>query len=262
MNNRATPNKLVVKDLSVAYGPRLVLEDISFDLPAGKVLGVIGPNGAGKTSLVRALSGVVPIKNGSIRWGSQDLARLTAGARARLVSVVPQARSLPAAFTGWETVLLGRTPHLNWLGRTSARDEALAHTAMQSTDTLDLCERRIGELSGGEQQRLLLARALAQDAPLLLLDEPITHLDLHHQVQFLDMVRELAHTRRLTVLMVLHDLNMAARYADLLLVLVKGRQVAFGNLEQTLDASSLSAAFDLKLKLHKLPGSKQIIIPD
>jgi iron complex transport system ATP-binding protein len=253
---------LKVTDLSVSYGKRLALEAVSFTLSAGNVLGVIGPNGAGKTTLVRALSGVIPMRTGSILWDQTDLEKVPTGARARVVAVVPQARSLPPAFSGWETVLLGRTPHLNWLGRTSGRDEELARAAMQLTDTVDLAERRIGELSGGEQQRLLLARALAQDTPLLLLDEPITHLDLKHQVNFLGMVRDLARERKLTVLMVLHDLNMAARYADLLLVLVKGKQVAFGDLKKVLDAGRLSKAFDLKLKLHKLPGGKQAILPE
>jgi ABC-type cobalamin/Fe3+-siderophores transport system ATPase subunit len=262
MKAMRTTNALHVSGISVAYGDRPALDHLSFDLQAGNVLGVIGPNGAGKTTLVRAVSGVVPIRAGSIRWKGQDLVKLPADARARLVAVVPQARSLPPAFTGWETVLLGRTPYLNWLVRASIQDEELAHNAMQWTDTIDLAARRIGELSGGEQQRLLLARALAQATPLLLLDEPITHLDLRHQVNFLGMVRELARQRNLTVLMVLHDLNMAIRYSDLLLVLVHGERVAFGGIQDVLDAKQLESAFDMKLHLHKLGGSRQIILPE
>ena len=179
---------LEINSLSVSYGSRAVLKNISFDLPAGCILAVIGPNGAGKTTLIRALSGIVPLNTGQVQVQGRSLNQLSAGERARWIAVVPQARNLPPAFTAWETVLLGRTPHLNWLGQVSAQDEAIARQAMQRTQSLELADRPVGELSGGEQQRLLLARALAQAAPILLLDEPTSHLDLQFQLSLLDQV--------------------------------------------------------------------------
>jgi ABC-type hemin transport system ATPase subunit len=138
------------------------------------------------------------------------------------MAVVPQANNLPAAFTAWETVLLGRTPHLNWLGQTSPQDDERVRRAMQRTSTLEFTNRQIGELSGGEQQRVAIARALAQAAPLLLLDEPTAHLDLQYQVSLLDLVVDLAHRDGYAVLLVLHDLNLVSRYADRVALLVRG----------------------------------------
>jgi len=259
---------LSVEQLSVAYGERTALEDVSFRLEPGTVLGVIGPNGAGKSTLVRALSGVVRPKRGRIVIAGRELGELSPLERARQMAVVPQARQLPPAFTAWEMVLLGRTPHLNWLGQTSGGDEAAARQAMERTQTLHLAERQIGELSGGEQQRLLLARALAQGAPLLLLDEPTTHLDLQHQLSMLEQVADLAHTRRNgtppqhAAVIVLHDLNLVARYADRVALIVAGRLRAFGEPAAVLVPRTLSEAYQVALQvLPDGPGGYPVIVP-
>ncbi len=238
---------LQVRSLCVRYTQRLVLQDLSFDLTPGQVLAVIGPNGAGKTTLLRALTGLLPTCGGSIRLSSTPLERFSPVQRALWMAVVPQARNLPPDFTAYQTVLLGRTPHLNWLGRPTAQDEAAVLTAMQRTDTAHLADRLVGELSGGEQQRLLLARALAQGAPLLLLDEPTTHLDLQHQLKLMSLVRSLAHEappeQRLAVLIVMHDLHLVRRCADQVLLLVNGRCQASGGLEAVLRPEILGAAY-------------------
>jgi iron complex transport system ATP-binding protein len=253
---------LQVTNLNVSYGTRRVIHDLSFELAAGSVLACIGPNGAGKTTLVRALSGIIPPDSGSILMNGRDLANLSAGERARCVAVVPQARQLPPAFTGWETVLLGRTPHLNWLGQISGRDEKLARQAMQRTRTLELAERPVGELSGGEQQRLLLARALAQAAPLLLMDEPTAHLDLRFQLNLMDEVRSLARQDGLAVLVVLHDLNIAARYSDRIALLVDGSLSAIGTPDEVLNPDRLSEAYQVPLDvLHAGKGGWPYVIP-
>jgi iron complex transport system ATP-binding protein len=261
MNKTQTNPALKVTGLSVNYEKRLALQNINFEVCPGQILGIIGPNGAGKTTLIRALSGVIPFSHGQIIVNDKDLQHLSPVERARMLAVVPQARSLPPAFTAWETVLLGRTPYLNWFGQTSAIDEDDARLAMQQTDTLDLAERRVGELSGGEQQRLLLARALAQGAPILLLDEPITHLDLQYQVHFLELVKKLAKEQNLTVVIALHDLNMVARYTDQVLLLVKGEQKAFGRTGIILKEQLLSDAFNLAIETHQLDSSKKIFLP-
>lgn len=268
-----------VDSLSVSFGRREILKNISFELPAGKVLGIIGPNGAGKTTLLRALGGILPAAAGTIRIAGYSVPDLTFAERARLIAVVPQARSLPQNFTGREMVLIGRTPHINWLGKITSRDEDAARLAMERTDTLEFADRRIGDLSGGEQQRLLVARALAQAAPVLMLDEPTTHLDLQYQFSILDNIRSLtmsgdlpdaAHPDithpnghrlyRQTVILTMHDLNLVSRYADLVGLLVDGRMEAFGRPADVLTGDLLTRAF--KIPLRVLAGEDgPLIIP-
>lgn len=253
---------LEINSLSVSYGSRAVLKNISLSLLAGSILAVIGPNGAGKTTLIRAVTGIVPLHTGQILVQGRSLNQLSAGERARWIAVVPQARNLPPAFTAWETVLLGRTPHLNWLGQVSAQDEAIARQAMQRTQSLDLADRPVGELSGGEQQRLLLARALAQAAPILLLDEPTSHLDLQFQLSLLDQVKSLAVHDHLAVMIVLHDLNLVARYADRVALLVQGELRAIGSTHDVLTPELLSPVYHVPLEVHHAgPSNLPYIIP-
>jgi ABC-type cobalamin/Fe3+-siderophores transport system ATPase subunit len=253
---------LEVKDLNINYGSRSVLKSISFELSPGSVLAVLGPNGAGKTTLIRALSGIVPLTSGEVRVHGRLLNQLSAIDRARWIAVVPQARNLPPAFSAWETVLLGRTPHLNWLGQVSKRDEEIARQAMVTTQTLELAQRPVGELSGGEQQRLLLARALTQAAPIMLLDEPTSHLDLQFQIALLDQVRLLARQENLAVLIVLHDLNLAIRYADRVALLAQGELRALGPAHEVLTPEMLSPVYHLPLEIfHAGPGRLPYIIP-
>jgi ABC-type cobalamin/Fe3+-siderophores transport system ATPase subunit len=173
--------------------------------------------------------------------------------RARCLAVVPQTASLPAAFTVWETILMGRTPHLNFLGQLSSKDEEISRQALQKVDALSLADRRVGELSGGEQQRVLLARALAQSTPVLLLDEPTSNLDLYYQVSFLEMVRMLARRDNLAVLVALHDLNLAAQHADRVALLVDGRLMACGTPAQVLTPQRLSQAYHLAVQVIPHP---------
>jgi ABC-type cobalamin/Fe3+-siderophores transport system ATPase subunit len=253
---------LKIENLSVSYGSRKVLERISLEITPGSVVGLIGPNGAGKSTLIRTVSGVLPLQQGRILVGGQDLARLSYAQRARLVAVVPQARNLPGGFTAWETVLLGRTPHLNWLGQLSPQDEERARQAMQRTDSIQLADRPVGELSGGEQQRVLLARALAQASPILLLDEPTAHLDLQYQVCLLDLVRDLARREKLAILIAIHDLNLVARYTDRVALLVGGQLQALGSAAEVLDPVLLSRAY--RVPLQSIPTDKlsyPLIIP-
>ena len=237
--------RLDVQSLVVRYGLRVALNGVSFSLNSGEVLAVIGPNGAGKTSLLRALSGIQPAESGQMLLDGRDVAKLSPVERARWMAVVPQARQLPALFTGYQTVMLGRTPHINWLGRTLPQDEAAVHQAMQRTGTLELAERRVDELSGGEQQRLLLARALAQGSPLLLLDEPTTHLDLHYQISLMDNIRSLAQDDGLAVLLVTHDLHLVARYSNRVALLVGGELLSQGTPQEVLTPDLLSRAYQI-----------------
>ena len=254
---------LKIEGLSVSYGLRRVLHAISLDVHAGEVLALIGPNGAGKSTLVRAASGVIPVQGGRVGVNGDDLLALPAMRRARYLAVVPQAASLPPAFTVWETVLLGRTPYLNFLGQVSSKDEEIARLALQKVDALDLAERRVGELSGGEQQRVLLARALAQSTPILLLDEPTVHMDLQYQVHLMEIVRTLARADNLVVLIALHDLNLAARYADRVALLVAGEIKAVGTARQVLTPEIISTAYHLPVKVIPHPfADVPLVLPD
>ncbi|MFH1909282.1 MAG: heme ABC transporter ATP-binding protein [Chloroflexota bacterium] len=253
---------LKIEGLSVSYGTRRVLHDVSLEVCSGEVLALIGPNGAGKSTLVRAVSGVIPLLGGKIRTNGDDLAAIPPMQRARYLAVVPQAVSLPPAFTVWETVLMGRTPYLNFLGQASASDEERVQHALERVAALDLAERRVGELSGGEQQRVLLARALAQSTPILLLDEPTAHLDLQYQVNLMETVRQLAHCDGLAVLIALHDLNLAARYADRVALLVGGEIKAVGTPRQVLTPDLISAAYHLPVAVISHPfADAPLVLP-
>ncbi len=247
-------NHLVVIDrLSVRFGAAPILDEVTFGVRRGEVMALIGPNGAGKTTLIRAASGAIPASGGQVRVLGQDIALLSPAQRAHHLAVVPQARNLPEAFTVWQTVMMGRTPYLGWLGQPAAKDQQRVEWALQRTSCQDLKERLIGELSGGEQQRVLLARALAQDTPVLLLDEPTAHLDLRHQSILLNLVHTLALQDGLGILMALHDLNLVALFADRVVLLSEGRVNAEGSPAEVLTPAHLMAAYQMSLQVVSHP---------
>ena len=243
---------LKIQYISVSYGTRRILHDVSFDVKSGEVLALIGPNGAGKSTLIRAASGVVPY-TGHVRTNGDDFSSLSPLQRAKYIATGPQAVSMPPAYTVWETVLLGRTPYLGFLGQPSQKDEAIARQSLQRVSALPFAERRVGELSGGEQQRILLARALCQSTPILLLDEPTAHLDLQYQVGLLELITELAHKDNLAVLIALHDLNLAAHYADRIALMVAGNIKAIGNPKEVLQPELIAEAYCLPVQVVKHP---------
>jgi iron complex transport system ATP-binding protein len=254
---------LDVHGLTVAYGSRVALRDISLAVPAGQLLGLVGPNGSGKTTLIRAASGVVASQDGHIRLDGADAAGLSAREIALRVAVVPQNPHLPPAFTTLELVLMGRTPHLRLLQGEGQADLEAARRAMLATETWELADRPIGELSGGERQRVLVARALAQETPLLLLDEPTAHLDIGHQAATLRLMARLCRSEGKAVLAAVHDLTLAGQFCHRLVMLHQGRVVAEGSPQEVLTSARLQRVYGASVHVlpHPLTG-RPVLAPD
>jgi len=256
---------LEVRDLTVAYpagprGQRVALRDVSLDLAPGELLGLVGPNGSGKTTLIRSVTGAVPPVAGRIRISGEDAARLSQRELARRVAVVPQNPRLPDAFTVLDIVLMGRTPHLRLLQTEGPADLSAARRAMLATDTWALADRRIGELSGGERQRVVVARALAQEAPLLLLDEPTAHLDIGHQAAVLELMRAFCRAEGKAVLAAVHDLTLAAQYCHRLVMLHQGQVVATGNPSEVLRADLLERVYQARVHVFLNPQNGRPVV--
>lgn len=246
---------------TIGYGQKPVLYSISLAVSPGEVLGVVGPNGVGKTTLIKAASGILPPFEGRIYINNQDLNRLSPSERARNLAVVPQARQLPEAFTARDVVLMGRTPYLSWFARESESDHQIADEVMVKTSTTHLADRQVGQLSGGEQQRVLIARALAQTPSVLLLDEPTAHLDLKYQDEVLKLVRELALDEDFAVVIALHDLNLVARFADRVALLSDGRVRNVGEPAQVLTPDELSEVYGIEIHVssHPIHGTPLVL---
>lgn len=214
--------------LVCGYEGREVIHGLDLNAPSGAFIGVLGPNGSGKSTLLRALTGVLPLAAGEVTLLGTPVRRAYRRQIARRVGVVPQATSVPFEFTAREVVAMGRTPHIARLHGQSAHDRQAIAAALERTDTAHLAERPISELSGGEAQRIIIARALAQEPELLLLDEPTAFLDLNHQIDVFELLRRLNRDEGLTVLCVSHDLNLASVYCDRLILLREGLVAADG----------------------------------
>ncbi|NLW59974.1 MAG: ABC transporter ATP-binding protein [Firmicutes bacterium] len=237
---------LVVEDLSFSFGKRPVLAGLNFTVPTGGITGIIGPNGSGKTTLLKCLNKTLTPTGGRVTFMGQDLSRIKLRTLARLMGVVPQQWTTPFAFTVREVVMMGRFPYLRrWAGESEA-DRAVVREAMQATNTWALADRLITELSGGERQRVLIAQALAQTPRLLLLDEPTSHLDVNQTLEICALLERLIRTKGLTVLAVFHDLNLAARYCQQLIMLKEGYIYAQGAPEEVLSGPNVDAVFGVK----------------
>ena len=251
---------ITVDNLSVELDHVPVLRGVSCAVKAAGWLALIGPNGAGKTTLLRAVAGLLPHR-GTIQVGHADLGTLRVRGRARLIAYVPQAPVLPPDMTVEEYVLLGRTPHLSYLGSLSRRDRDQAAEAAERLDVARFASRRLGRLSGGERQRVLLARALAQEPGVLLLDEPTSDLDIGHQQQVLELVDDLRRSRGVTVLSTLHDLTQASQYAGELALLHGGRIEAAGPATAVLTEEVITRVYAARVTVTTGPGGHPVVTP-
>ena len=248
-----------LRGVTVELGGRPVVDRVDADVADGEWVALIGPNGAGKTTLLRALARLVPFA-GEIELDGRPLAELGRGELARLVAVVPQEPSTPPWMTVAEYVLLGRTPHLGPLAKEGARDRDAAARALARLDLLPFVQRRLGTLSGGEKQRVVVARALAQEAAIVLLDEPTAALDIGHQQQALDLLDGLRAESGLTLVAAMHDLTLAAQYADRMVLLDGGRVVADGAPAEVLTAPVIARHYGAAIDVVPV-GDRIAIVP-
>ena len=241
-----------VEDVSLSLGGAQILEEVSFDASEGAFVALVGPNGAGKTSLLRTVNGVLTPDSGRVLVGGEVVADLSARETARLVATVPQDTSLAFDFPVRDAVAMGRSAHRGRFERTTDADRAAVERALERAQVSDLAERSVGTVSGGERQRVLLARALAQETPVLLLDEPTASLDINHQVRTLSLVRSLVADGR-TALAAVHDLDLAARFCDALVVLAEGRVLAAGPPREVLTEATVERAFGARVAVRTNP---------
>ncbi|HJC70781.1 ABC transporter ATP-binding protein [Brachybacterium sp. EE-P12] len=238
---------LSVQHLSFAYGPRRILEDVSFEVASGAFCALLGPNGSGKSTLVKAIAGVHRAQAGTVRVEGRETSSLGRRELAKVVGYVPQAGDAPFDLTVREAVMLGRTPHFGLSPRTE--DRAKVEDAIARMGLGEIAERSMSELSGGQAQRALIARALAQDTRVLLLDEPTSALDLRYQIETLQLVRQITREEGISALIAIHDLNHAARYCDQIVVLHGGRLVADGSPADALQAPVLRAVYEVDVEV-------------
>ncbi|WP_141576849.1 ABC transporter ATP-binding protein [Actinomadura sp. WMMA1423] len=247
-----------VKGLDVVLGGREVLKGVSLDVPAGSWTAVIGPNGAGKSTLLRAVLGLVP-SEGEITLADAELQSLKPRQRARLVAYAPQSPSLPVGMTVFDYTLLGRSPYIPHLGREGARDRAITEEVLDRLGLTPFAARPLDHLSGGERQRVVLARALAQQTSVLLLDEPTTALDIGHQQQVMELIDRLRLSDGLTVVTTIHDLTLAAQYADGLVLVSEGRVAAAGPPALVLTREVVEEHFDARVRVTPGPGGRPVL---
>ena len=257
----ATTPALRLTGATVRLGGADVLRGIDLDVRAGAWLGVVGPNGAGKTTLLRAIAGLVRLASGETQIGGRHLGSLSRGARARAVALVPQEPVVPAGMTVREYVLLGRNPHIPLFAVESQRDLTVVGEILASLELARFATRAVQTLSGGERQRAVIARALAQEASLLLLDEPTTALDIGHVQEALDLVDRMRVERGLTIVSAMHDLTVASQYAERLVMLDKGRVVADGEPREVLTAERLADHYGVRARIVHDPEAGVLVLP-
>ncbi|WP_051965822.1 ABC transporter ATP-binding protein [Kitasatospora mediocidica] len=258
----STRNELSCQSLELRYGSRTVVDGLDLTLPGGAVTAIVGPNACGKSTLLRGLTRLLDPAAGTVTLDGSDVHRMPARTLAKRLGLLPQQPVTPEAITVESLVRLGRYPHQRMLSPWSATDQAAVEEALTRTGTAELRDQPVDRLSGGQRQRAWIALTLAQDTELLLLDEPTTFLDLRHQLEVLDLVAELNEEAGRTVVMVLHDLGQAARYADHLVVLHEGRLAAAGPPAEVLDAALVEAVFQVPCQVIPDPETgTPLVVP-
>lgn len=246
-----------VRDLSGGYGKTIVINDISFTIRRGEFVGIIGPNGSGKSTLLRLMTQVISAQRGQVLLKGRDIRKIGSKEFSRQVAFVAQEEPIDFPFTVGEIVLMGRIPHLRRLQSENAGDFRVAEEALTATDALRLKDKDIDRLSAGERQRVVIAKALAQEPILLFLDEPTSYLDIGHQILILDLLKKLNKDKALTVVIVMHDLNLASEYCDRLIMLDEGRIFREGVPEEVLTYQNIETVYKTVVVVKKNPVSSK-----
>ncbi|GKW45458.1 adenosylcobinamide amidohydrolase [Planococcus sp. NCCP-2050] len=256
---------LKINNLSGGYGDRNIVQNVSFSVAKGTMLGILGPNGSGKSTLMKLISGVLPATAGTVEIGGKEIGAFQAKELAREMAVLPQLHAHAFAHTVRETISLGRYPHQSgWFSSWSAEDESEVHEAMRLMNIGQYEKTQIDQLSGGEQQRVFVAQALAQNARVLLLDEPTNHLDINHQKELLDTIKKQAIEKNLTVVSIFHDINIASMYCDQLLLLDQGQIVRMGEPHEVVREQDIEAVYHTRVSNHphpELPKPQITLLP-
>ncbi|WP_043622884.1 ABC transporter ATP-binding protein [Nonomuraea candida] len=248
-----TSHSLAAEGLTLGYGDRVVVESLDLAVPPGEITVIVGANACGKSTLLRSLSRLLTPREGRVVLDGKQVHRMPAKELARTLGLLPQSPVAPEGITVLDLVGRGRHPHQRLFSRWNGRDDAAVAAALEATRTTELADRAVDELSGGQRQRVWIAMALAQQTDLLLLDEPTTFLDASHQIEVLDLLTDLNRGRGTTIVMVLHDLNLAARYADHLIALAGGRLHAAGSPAEVLTEECVRAVFGLDSRIIEDP---------
>ncbi len=251
-----------VENISASYRETLVIDGISFQIQTGEFLGIIGPNGAGKTTLLKIMTWVKQPSSGRVMLDGKEMGKLSRKEIARIIGVVPQSTFVPSLFTVEDIISLGRYAHQKNRWTMTKEDIEAVDQAMERTNTTKFRNRLIGELSGGERQEVIIARALAQKPKILILDEPTANLDIKHQMRILGLARALVKEQGITAVMVIHDLNLAARFCDRLILLYNKKIYAEGRIEDVITPENLKAAYEVKAVVedNALIDSLQVVV--
>jgi iron complex transport system ATP-binding protein len=253
---------LVIDRLSLGYGDRTVIDGLDLAVPPGRISAIVGPNASGKSTLLRSMSRLLAPRTGRVLLDGASVHRMPAKDLARILGLLPQSPLAPEGITVADLVGRGRQPHQGMFSRWTHADDVAVADALDATETADLADRAVDELSGGQRQRVWIAMALAQQTDVLLLDEPTTFLDVSHQIEVLDLLTDLNRSKGTTIVMVLHDLNLAARYADHLVALAAGRVYAEGDPATVLTEDVVRAVFGIDSRVIIDPTSgKPLMLP-
>lgn len=255
-------NILEFHQIAAGYGDRQILKDVTLAIREGDFAGLIGSNGTGKSTLIKCVSGLLPLKRGKIMICGRDNTSLKSRERAQMVAVVPQSYHVEYDFTVEDIVMMGRNPYLSFRKKESQTDRDIVEEAMQMTNTAVFRDRLYNELSGGERQRVILARAIAQKPRIILLDEPTSALDVHHQIEVMELITRLNREEHMTVLAVLHDINIASRFCQRMIMLQEGVVTADGTPREVINRQNMESLYKMKLMIRESPlFHKPEIIP-
>jgi iron complex transport system ATP-binding protein len=249
--------KLKIKDLEFSYASVQILKDVCIELAASEMLGVVGPNGAGKSTLIRCIDRILAPQKGSILLDEQDIKEIRPIELAKKMGYIPQSTSQVFPATVFDTVLMGRRPHIGW--RSSEKDTEKVLETLQMLNIEGFAMRDINELSGGQQQKVFIARALTQEPEVLLLDEPTSNLDIRHQLEVMDIIKNIVREKGISAIMAIHDLNLASRYADRIILMNSGEIFSAGDPVSALTPENIEHVYGVEVRVHNQDGSHYIV---